>query len=36
MLELERRMPVRPPKVNKKMKPFTQRDGTEEKGVLDP
>lgn len=36
ILELERRTPVKPPKVNKKINPFTQREGTEEDEVLEP
>jgi len=30
MLELDRRIPVRPPKVNRKIKPLDQRRGIEE------
>lgn len=36
MLEFERRIPVRPPKVNKKINPLTQREGTEEPGAFEP
>jgi len=36
ILELERRTPVRPPRVNKKIKPLTQRDETEEETFFDP
>jgi len=33
---LAKRTPVRPPKVNKKMNPFTQRRGTEVLIFFDP
>lgn len=36
MLELDKRTPVNPPSVNKKMKPFTQREGTEEDKFFEP
>jgi hypothetical protein len=34
--ELDKRIPVRPPRVNKKIKPLTQRRGTEVEIFLDP
>lgn len=37
MLELDSKIPVSPPKVNKKIKPFAQRRGTEaEEKRLEP
>jgi hypothetical protein len=36
ILELERRMPVSPPRVNKKIKPLTQSRGTEVSVFLEP
>lgn len=36
ILELDKRTPVNPPSVNKKIKPLTQSEGTEELRFLDP
>jgi len=36
ILELDNNTPVNPPKVNRKIKPLTQREGTEELEVLEP
>jgi len=36
MLELERRIPVNPPKVNKKINPLTQSKGTDVVIFLEP
>jgi hypothetical protein len=36
MLELDKRIPVNPPRVKRKIKPLTQREGTEVSMFLEP